>query len=250
LNNKLSPEQIDNLWKLFKEEGDSDAKHELLYHYAYLVKWIVRRIMQKNNSYFEYDDFISYGMIGLINAVDKYELSLDVDFETYATEIIRSELNDYMNYQDWASPALREKINALYSMDEISEIRESDNLFNEQVADSLGMPIEQIENVLHEKNLFNFINFEDTLNRKDKQNNDEEISKSEDEILIDKKKALLNEMISELPDKERTVMVLHYFEGMTLKEVADILNVDETQVEEIQRIVLFKMSVQLNRFKK
>jgi RNA polymerase sigma factor for flagellar operon FliA len=91
---KLTPAELERLWIAFKTKGDIDAKNDLLLHYGYLVKWIVRRMMPKYNNYNEYDDLVSCGMIGLIDAVDKFQLKHEVKFETYAVTRIRGEILD------------------------------------------------------------------------------------------------------------------------------------------------------------
>ena len=107
---KLTPEEIGQLWIAFKEKGDRAAKDELLIHYGYLVKWIVRRMMPKYNDFNEYDDLVSCGMIGLIDAVDKFSLERELKFETYAVTRVRGEILDYMRSQDWASPSLASNV--------------------------------------------------------------------------------------------------------------------------------------------
>ena len=112
MERKLSPEQVDKLWTLFKEEGNLDAKDSLLRYYLSLVKWKVRRMMPEYN-YCNYDDLLCCGIIGLIDAVAEYNPKQDIKFESFAADRIRAEILDYIEAKDWASPELREKINAL-----------------------------------------------------------------------------------------------------------------------------------------
>jgi len=247
--NKLTPEELDVLWISFKDTGDSDSKNDLLLHYGYLVKWIVRRMMPKYNNYNEYDDLVSCGMIGLIDAVDKFELKHEVKFETYAVTRIRGEILDYMRAQDWASPSLRKKISAINAAYETFESKDPEGPVDQQVADSLGMPVEQVHKVLNQTHMFNLINFEDALGTANPEaeirNRDEKTP--EDELLEKEKKAVLVEVIDELPEKERTVITLYYYEGLLLKEIADILNVTESRVSQIHSKVLAKMRVKLEK---
>ena len=246
---KLTPEELEQLWIAFKENGDIDAKNELLIHYGYLVKWIVRRMMPKYNNYNEYDDLVSCGMIGLIDAVDKFELKHEVKFETYAVTRIRGEILDYMRAQDWASPSLRKKISAINAAYESFESKDPDGPVDQQVADSLGMPVEQVHKVLNQTHMFNLINFEDALGTANPEaeirNRDEKTP--EDELLEKEKKAVLVEVIDELPEKERTVITLYYYEGLLLKEIADILSVTESRVSQIHSKVLAKMKAKLEK---
>jgi len=246
---KLTPEELEQLWIAFKENGDIDAKNDLLIHYGYLVKWIVRRMMPKYNNYNEYDDLVSCGMIGLIDAVDKFELKHEVKFDTYAVTLIRGEILDYMRAQDWASPSLRKKISAINAAYETFESKDPEGPVDQQVADSLGMPVEQVHKVLNQTHMFNLINFEDALGTSNPEaeiRNREEKS-PEEELLEKEKKAVLVEVIDELPEKERTVITLYYYEGLLLKEIADILNVTESRVSQIHSKVLAKMRSKLEK---
>jgi len=248
-DHKLTPEELDQLWIAFKQKGDVEAKNDILVHYGYLVKWIVRRMMPKYNNYNEYDDLVSCGMIGLIDAVDKFELKHEVKFETYAFTRIRGEILDYMRSQDWASPSLRKKISAINSAYEVFESKNPDGPVDQQVADSLGMPVEQVHKVLNQTHMFNLINFEDALgtanNESEIRNRDEKTP--EDELLEKEKKAVLVEVIDELPEKERLVITLYYYEGLLLKEIADVLSVTESRVSQIHSKVLGKMRLKLEK---
>jgi len=246
---KLTPEETTQLWIVYKETGDMEAKNELLLNYGYLVKWIVRRMMPKYNNYNEYDDLVSCGMLGLIDAVDKFELKHEVKFETYAVSRIRGEILDYMRSQDWASPSLRKKISAITSAYETFENQNPGQPADQAVADSLGMQVDQVQKILTQTHMFNLVNFEDALssgNPEAEIRNHEE-NTPEDELLEKEKKRLLAETIDSLPEKERLVISLYYYDGLLLKEIAEILKVTESRVSQIHSKVLAKMRVKLEK---
>jgi len=246
---RLEQEELMHLWNVYKSTGDVEAKNEILLNYGYLVKWIVRRMMPKYNNYNEYDDLVSCGMLGLIDAVDKFELKHEVKFETYAVSRIRGEILDYMRSQDWASPSLRKKINAITNAYETYENQNTGRPSDQDVAESLGMPVEQVQKILNQTHMFNLVNFEDALNsgspEADVKNRDE--STPEDELLEKEKKAILTQVIDALPEKERLVITLYYYEGLLLKEIAEILQVTESRVSQIHSKVLAKMRVKLEK---
>jgi len=246
---KLTPEEIEQLWVAFKVRGEMEAKNDLLIHYGYLVKWIVRRMMPKYNNYNEYDDLVSCGMIGLIDAVDKFELKHEVKFETYAVTRIRGEILDYMRSQDWASPSLRKKINAITTAYEMFEGKNLNRPVDQDVADSLGMPVEQVHKILNQTHMFNLVNFEDALGSMNPEAEIRNLEEKtpEDDLLEKEKKQLLVEVIDSLPEKERLVITLYYYEGLLLKEIADILQVTESRVSQIHSKVLTKMRVKLEK---
>ena len=249
LKHKLTQEELGQLWSVYKSTGDFEAKNELLLNYGYLVKWIVRRMMPKYNSYNEYDDLVSCGMLGLIDAVDKFELKHEVKFETYAVSRIRGEILDYMRSQDWASPSLRKKISAITNAYEHYENQCLSEPLDQLVAESLEMPVEHVQKILAQSHMFNLVNFEDALNsinpEAEIRNKDE--NTPEDELLDKEKKELLTEVIDALPEKERLVITLYYYEGLLLKEIADILQVTESRVSQIHSKVLAKMRMKLEK---
>jgi len=249
VKHSLTPEELSQLWDVFKDTGDIEVKNEILLNYGYLVKWIVRRMMPKYNNYNEYDDLVSCGMLGLIDAVDKFEPKHEVKFETYAVSRIRGEILDYMRSQDWASPSLRKKINAITSAYETFESQNPGKLVDKDVADSLGMPTEQVQKILTQSHMFNLVNFEDALGS---ENPEAEIKSTdektpEDELLEKEKKEVLVQVIDGLPEKERMVITLYYYEGLLLKEIADILQVTESRVSQIHSKVLAKMRMKLEK---
>ena len=246
---RLTPEELGGLWDAYKSSGDIEAKNEILLNYGYLVKWIVRRMMPKYNNYNEYDDLVSCGMLGLIDAVDKFDIKHEVKFETYAVSRIRGEILDYMRSQDWASPSLRKKISAITNAYETFESRNPGKPVDKDVAASLGMPVEQIYKILNQSHMFNLVNFEDALSS---MNPEAEIrgqdeNAPEEELLEKEKKQVLIEVIDALPEKERLVITLYYYEGLLLKEIAEILQVTESRVSQIHSKVLAKMRQKLEK---
>jgi len=246
---KLTPEELGFLWITYKESGDIEAKNRILLNYGYLVKWIVRRMMPKYNNYNEYDDLVSCGMLGLIDAVEKFELKHEVKFETYAVSRIRGEILDYMRSQDWASPSLRKKISAITGAYETFENQNPGKPADQAVADSLGMQVEQVHKILTQTHMFNLVNFEDALSstNPEAEIKSQDENTPEDELLEKEKKQLLAEVIESLPEKERLVITLYYYEGLLLKEIANILQVTESRVSQIHSKVLTKMRAKLEK---
>jgi len=247
---RLTVEQIRHLWRDYKNTGSIDAKNEILLNYSHLVKRIVGRMMPKYSNYSEHDDLVSCGILGLIDAVDKFDLEYEVQFETYAIPRIRGEILDYMRSQDWASPSMRKKISLITSAYEKFENQAQGQTVDHAVALSLGLQVEQVQKILALAHMFNLVNFEDALNSRSLEvttrdsvvdiRNPEE-NALEEELLEKEKKELVAKAIDSLPDKERLVITLYYYEGLMLKEIAEILQVTESRVSQIHSKVLAKM---------
>lgn len=240
---------INMLWRHYKDTGDLQTKNELLLHYIYLVKWTVRRMLPKYNSYNEQDDLFSCGVIGLIDAVEKFNLDHGVKFETYAGSRISGEILDYMRSQDWAPPSLRKKINAVMKTYEALEARQHCPPTEESVADALDMPVSQVRKLLSQTHMFNLVYFEDTLSSSNAVNevSAPEENAPENNLLKKEMKQILAQLIENLPEKERLVITLYYYEGLLLKDIAEILDVSESRVSQIHSKVLGKMRVKLQK---
>jgi len=245
----VQQEEIDKLWHAYKVFGDAAAKDAILLHYIHLVKRIVRRMMPKYNSYNEYDDLVNCGIIGLIDAVEKFDLKHGVKFETYAVSRIRGEILDYMRSQDWAPSSLRKKINIITDMYDSLERQMGTPPTEQKVAEMLHMPVTQVQKVLAQTHIFNLVNFEDMLSSCYAVN---EVACADENMpenaLLDKEiKKILAEMIESLQEKEKLVVTLYYYEELMLKEIADILDVSESRVSQIHSKVLAKMRVKLQK---
>ena len=246
---RLTSEELGELWCYYKKTGDAETKDKLLLNYGYLLKWIVGRMMPKYNNHNDYDDLLSCGMLGLIDAVDRFELKHEVKFETYAVSRIRGEILDYMRSQDWAPPSLRKKISAITSAYEKLEIEDHETPTEQKVAEELNMPVEQVQKILAQTHMFNLVNFEDALGSPEPVADiiNQEDNRPEDRLIEQEQKEILTEVIDSLPEKERLVITLYYYEGLLLKQIADILQVTESRVSQIHSKVLTKMRAKLQK---
>jgi RNA polymerase sigma factor for flagellar operon FliA len=243
------PEDLDALWAAYKETGDRGAKDKLLLNYTYLVKWLARRMMPKHNSFSEYDDLVSCGVIGLITAMEKFDTKRGIKFETYAVPRVRGEILDYMRSQDWAPPSLRKKISAVTEAYETLEGQLSETPSEQAVADSLRMPVGQVRKILAQTHMFNVVNFEDALTTPEPPGEPTDaLDALPENILLNKEKSeILAEVIESLSEKERLVVTLYYYEGLLLKEIAEILQVTESRVSQIHSRTIAKMRMKLER---
>lgn len=240
---------ISALWQQYKATGSAALREELLVHYIPLVKQIVRRMMPKYNNHNEYDDLVNCGVIGLIDAVEKFDLTHGVKFETYAMTRVRGEILDYMRAQDWAPSSLRKKINGIASVYEQLESQEGVQPTDQQVADAMGLSVTQVQKVMAKTHTFNLVNFEDTVSSFYAMN---DVAASEEEIpeniLLGKElRQVLAEMIEGLPEKEKLVISLYYYEELMLKEIAEIMEVSESRVSQIHSKVLGKLRTKLQK---
>ncbi|MDR0951765.1 MAG: FliA/WhiG family RNA polymerase sigma factor [Oscillospiraceae bacterium] len=243
----LTDDALKKLWLRFKKTGDLEVRNDLILHYSYLVKWIVRRMMPKYSGYNEYDDFLSTGILGLIDAMDRYDPDSGIKFDTFAVPRVRGEILDYMRSQDWASPGLRKKIGAISDAYERLEGERQSAVRDADVAAELNIPEDQVKKALYHAHMFNIVSFEDSLNpdipAREALADDGQTPES---LLMEKeKKALLAEAIEALPERERLIVTLYYHEGLLLKEIARVMDITESRVSQIHSRVLIKLKQSL-----
>ena len=240
---------VDKLWEEYSKDRDPEIKNELLLHYIDLVKRIVRRIMPKYREYNDSDDLVSCGVIGLIDALDKYDINYGVKFETYASTRIRGEILDYMRKQDWAPASLRSKINKINNVIEMLESGYGRYPTDAEIAENVKMSVPEMRKVLEKTHMFNLMHFEDMVSDSISAVKFSNYEEDDPEAILQEKetKKILAEIIESLPEKERLVITLYYYEEMTLKEIAAILKVTESRVSQIHSKVLGRIGCKFNR---
>ena len=238
---------IDKLWKDYKSSGSSELKNEITMHYMWLINATVRRMMPKYGKYNEYDDLINCGVLGLMDAIEKFDLSHGVRFEAYSALRIKGEILDYMRSQDWAPPSMRKKISAISKLYNTAEHDLSLRDADAYVAEQMEMTEEQVQKVLAQSHMFNVMSFEDSIASIQAINAApvDDDSLPERQLMKKELKQALVETIEMLGEKERLVITLYYYEGLLLKEIADVLGVTESRVSQIHSKVLMKLKIKL-----
>jgi len=237
---KLNDINEDELWRRFKKEKDSEARELLIMKYAGLVKYVMDRLSLNPPSTVQYDDLYNCGIIGLISAVDGYDLKYGTKFQTYAIWRIRGEILDESKRMGWLPRTLYRKrieIEKTYVKLENEFGRSVEDI---EVAEKLDMDLDELHHVITECSRASFLSLYDLVKEGDNDNpiylidliKDPDISTSaivEQNELND----TIAKAIDELPHQEKLVVALYYKEELTLKEIGKILNVTESRVSQI-----------------
>lgn len=233
---------IEALWDEYFETRSEEVKNKIISHYLYIVSIVVKRLMPQYKDYSEKDELMSCGVLGLIDAVNKFDRSFGVKFQTYATVRIRGEIIDYMRKQDWAPSSLRKKISSIQNAIEVLEAELNRRPTEAEIAEYLGVKESVVQKVLQKSHMFNLVYFESMIYEKESEENlemfrNDPYQKIENEVMLE----ALMKLIDQLPERERLVITLHYFEGMTMKNIAKILNISESRVSQIHSRILMDM---------
>ncbi len=244
------PDIIDKrqeVWNDFAKTRNVDARNTLVLEYVPLVKIIARRMLPTYHKHVEFDDLMSSGLLGLMDAVDKFDPTKEVKFETYATLRIRGEIIDQIRKQDWAPISLRQKIKKVEDGYATLEAQMGRSVNEREVATFLEMPEDDIKKTLDDSHTFNMMCLDEVL--VDRMKSDELLVSREEtpEESADNKEMLnlLAKYIDTLTEKERLVISLYYYEELTLKEIGVTLGVTESRVSQIHSKAMMSLRTKL-----
>lgn len=244
-------DSIENLWRTYQQTKSPAIKEKLILEYASMVKFVVGRLLIHVSQHVEYDDLISYGIFGLIDAIDKYDIDKGVKFETYASLRIRGAIIDNIRKMDWVPRTLRQKNKEYERLFTKLESELGREPLETELAEHLKLTLEETRELVKKSTVLSLISLDDYL----EQNYEKAISfgSPEDtpEGYIDKKELhrMLTETIEELSEKEQKVVTLYYFENLTLKEISGIMGVSESRTSQMHLKAIKRMQNRLGKYK-
>jgi len=239
---------IDEIWKLYKSTGDKDYKNQLIINYVKLVKIVSGRLYNFYGGNVEYDDLLGYGVLGLIDAIEKFDISRELKFETYAQIRIRGSIIDSLRKIDWVPRGLRKKYKEIESAISKLENKFGRSANIKDISAETNMSIEDIESTLSEMSILSMVSIEDMLNSKGDIRLSGDYYECPDAIFEDKEiKQLLTQSIDELNEKEKLVVSLYYFNELTYKEIGKILDLSESRISQIHTKAIISIKNSLNK---
>jgi len=248
------PQRQQELWEKYHETRDPAIKEKLIIEYADLIKYVAGRLSIYFGSNVEYDDLVGYGVFGLIDAIDKFDITKKVKFETYASLRIRGDIIDSIRDQDWAPRSLRKKGKELEKAYFEVENELGHSASDQEIAEYMGISQEELNKLLQEVNMSQMISLEDYLEQNhetglDVLSSDQESGQPEQRMEVVELKETLADAIEKLPEKERTVVTLYYYEELTLKEISLIMKVSESRISQLHTKAIMRMRGRLERLK-
>ncbi|GGB97880.1 RNA polymerase sigma factor WhiG [Cellulomonas carbonis] len=241
---------VESLWTVFKETGDRAARERLILHYAPLVTMVANRVGAGLPSTVEQADLVSYGMFGLIDAIEKYQTDRAVKFETYASSRIRGAIIDELRAIDWIPRSVRTKARAVdRAFAELEgELRRAPT--EQEVADRLKIGVGELRAVFTQLSTVNVAALDELLGGgSDRGDSLSLLDTLEDPGAVDpagsveaqETKILLARAIEKLGEREKIVLVLYYYEGMTLAEIGRILGVTESRISQMHTAAMLRL---------
>lgn len=239
------------LWKKYTHTKDPTIKEKLIIEYSNIVKYVAGRLSIYFGSNVEYDDLVGYGVFGLIDAIDKFDLKKGVKFETYASLRIRGSIIDSIRELDWVPRSLRQKNKELEKVYVELENELGHSATDQEVAKKLGINMDDFYKMLNEVSLSSMISLEEFLEQNYEVGvtsaNGSKEDKPEGYMEITEMREILVDSISKLPEKEKTVITLYYFEELTLKEISAIMKVSESRISQLHTKAILRLRGKLAR---
>ncbi|MDA8267820.1 MAG: RNA polymerase sigma factor WhiG [Actinomycetota bacterium] len=242
------------LWDRYKSTGDADIRQQLIVLYSPLVKYVAGRVAVGLPQHVDGADLVSYGIIGLIDAIDRYDTTRAVKFETYAIPRIRGAIIDELRAIDWVPRSVRAKARAVeqaYSSLEATLLRTPSDA---EVATEMGVSEHDLHDVLRQISFVGVAALDEVFmvggDRTERTTLGDTIADSTAgpvALFEDKEaKEILSQAIAKLGDRERTVLSLYYYENLTLAEIGEILGVTESRVCQIHTKAVLQLRSRLS----
>ncbi|MFA5885198.1 MAG: RNA polymerase sigma factor WhiG [Acidimicrobiia bacterium] len=237
-------------WREYKADGTVEARERLILHYSPLVKFVAGRVAAGLPQSIEQSDLVSYGIFGLIDAIDKFDPGRGFKFETYAISRIKGAIIDELRSIDWVPRSVRAKARAVeraYSKLENELKRTPDD---KEVAAELGMSEAELDTVLSQVSFTGLVALDELLSAGSADRSgsasvgDTIADRAHDPVEafeVDEMKHLLADAINRMPDRERLVLTLYYYEGLTLAEIGGVLGVTESRVCQIHTKAILQL---------
>ena len=242
------------LWADFKASGDQELRERLILHYSPLVKYVAGRVGVGLPPNIEQADLVSYGIFGLIDAIEKFDLERAIKFETYAISRIRGAIIDELRAIDWIPRSVRHKAREVEKAYAALEAQLHRTPTEAEVAAELHVSMGELRAIFSQVSFVNVVALDELLSvggeKGDKLSlvDTLEDTKAEDPVLAfesQETKYLLARSINTLPEREKIVVTLYYYEGLTLAEIGQVLGVTESRICQMHTKAVLQLRAKL-----
>jgi RNA polymerase sigma factor for flagellar operon FliA len=242
----------DQLWSTYKLNYNPNIRQELTLRYLGLVKYVVRKMIKNFPPAIEEKDLYHIGILGLVEALERFNPGYGIKFETYAIPRIKGSIIDELRKLDWIPRSLRSKSNLLKEKTGELEQKFSGAFTDSEVAHGLGIDVEDLNHWKKDVNCINMLSLDKPIDDNNKQNlydmiEVEEKSNPDFKMEEEEMKKILLRAIKKLPEKTRLAITLYYYEKLTFKEIGKILNVSESRISQIHSETMIKLKKEMNK---
>jgi len=245
---------VDDLWRLYKTGGDPQVRERLILHYAPLVKYVAGRVGVGLPQNIEQADLVSYGIFGLIDAIEKFDPERAIKFETYAISRIKGAIIDELRSIDWIPRSIRSKAREVERAYADLEAKLHRTPADREVANELGISLDDLHAIFGQVSFVNVVALDELLSvNGEKGDKVSLVDTLEDHRVEDPVRAfesqetkhLLARAINLLPEREKIVVTLYYYEGLTLAEIGQVLGVTESRICQMHTKAVLQLRAKL-----
>lgn len=241
------------LWEDYTRTKSTELREKIIMEYAPLVKVVAGRLSMYLGYNVEYDDLVSYGIFGLIDAIDKFDMTKDVKFETYASLRIRGTILDQIRKMDWIPRTIRQKQKQIDAAMREVEAEKGFCATDQEVADKLGISEEEYIDWQGQMKVTNLISLNEYLEQGGSELASDKSASGyfdtpEEVVEQEELKEVLEAALELLTEKEKKVILLYYYEDLTLKEISRVLEVSESRVSQLHTRGLQKMKEKMGKY--
>ncbi|MDE6622075.1 MAG: FliA/WhiG family RNA polymerase sigma factor [Lachnospiraceae bacterium] len=240
------------LWEDYARLKTPDLREKLILEYASLVKVVAGRLSMYLGYNVEYEDLVSYGVFGLIDAIDKFDMGKEVKFETYASLRIRGAILDQIRKMDWIPRTIRQRQKQIDTAMKDLEQRNGRPATDAEIAAYMGISEDEFLDWQNQVKADNIISLNEYVEQGNDISSEKSISSGFEtpESVVEKSelKEMLEESLELLTDKEKKVILLYYYEELTLKEISRVLEVSESRISQLHTKALQKMKTKMGSY--
>ena len=240
------------IWEKYTKNPTQEMREQIIIEYAPLVKIVAGRLSMYLGGNVEYEDLVSYGVFGLIDAIDKFDTNKDVKFETYASLRIRGSILDQIRKMDWIPRTVRQRQRKIDEAIKSLEARTGKTPTDEMLAEELGVSGEELLSWQSQLKVTNVVSLNEFVESGNEPVMDAKgnfrFAQPEEVIAETELKRMLKDAMQLLTEKEQKVILLYYYEDLTLKEISRVLEVSESRISQLQTKALQKMKKKMGPY--
>lgn len=242
-----APDSVDALWESYKSEGDPDAREQLILHYAPLVKFIAGRVGANLPATVENADLVSYGLFGLIDAIEKFQPERGWKFETYALSRIRGSIIDELRGLDWVPRSVRSKSREIERAYQELENELQRAPTDDEVAARVGVSVAELQEIFAAVSYTNVAALDELLHGGEGSATladtvvDPRLAAPEDAFEGQSLREAIGGAVHLLPERDQILIALYYYEGFTLAEIGQVLGVTESRVSQLHSRAMLQL---------
>jgi RNA polymerase sigma factor FliA len=254
MDTRVKEIELKELWSRYKKKGDEKARERLVLAYSPLVKFVAGRMSSGLPAHIEEADLISYGLLGLIGAIERFEPEREIKFETFAVARIKGSIIDELRSLDWVPRSVRAKAREIEAAHSKLERELGRTPTDEEVSKALEMSMDDFQEALVQISNSSLVALDelwavsdasgDQVSLLDTMRDPSAVDPAR-ELGVSELKDRLAHAISRLPEREKLVVALYYYENLTLREIGEVLGVTESRVSQLHTKAVLRLKARL-----